>query len=117
MPGLEAVAPKLQKLLPLLGSDKDGEVLATVAAIRRTLDGAGANLHDLARALAAPRGAPSRSSDDDAGLIDALLGGDFDLTDWERDFVSSLSRLVAKGKRLSPKQRATLQGIAEECGL
>jgi hypothetical protein len=45
---------KLAKLIPLLSSDKDGEVIATVQAIRRTLAGAGNDLHDLAAFLEQP---------------------------------------------------------------
>lgn len=50
-----AIAPKLAKLLPLLGSDNDGEVISTVRAIRRTLSAAGLDLHDLAQAVTADR--------------------------------------------------------------
>jgi hypothetical protein len=38
----------------MLSSDKDGEVLATVRAIARTLNGAGLDWHDLAVMLSAP---------------------------------------------------------------
>jgi len=43
----------LGKLIPRLGSNHPGEVTATVAAICRTLHGAGADLHDLRDALGA----------------------------------------------------------------
>ena len=47
---------KLGRLLPRLASDSPGEVNATVQAIRRTLDRAGLDLHDLAARLTeAPR--------------------------------------------------------------
>lgn len=42
---------KLAKVIPLLGSDKQGEVLAAVAGIQRVLESTGASLHDLARAI------------------------------------------------------------------
>jgi hypothetical protein len=46
----------LSKLIPLLGSDKPGEVVATASAIGRALRGAGLDWHDLAgRALAEPK--------------------------------------------------------------
>ena len=48
------VADRLGKLIPRLASDHDGEVTATVAAIGRTLVGAGLDWHDLARRVAAP---------------------------------------------------------------
>jgi len=40
---------KIEKLLKLaLSSDKEGEVLAAARAIRRTLDGVGRDIHELA---------------------------------------------------------------------
>lgn len=43
-----SVMDKVGKLLRLLASDKNGEVLATVGALKRTLGGANLSLHDLA---------------------------------------------------------------------
>jgi hypothetical protein len=43
---------KIGKLIRLLGSDKDGEVLAAVGALRRALRADGRDLHDLADAVA-----------------------------------------------------------------
>jgi hypothetical protein len=54
MTDLTPIAPKLAKLLPRLATDAEGEVVATVAAIRRTLAGHGADLHDLAAAVTRP---------------------------------------------------------------
>ena len=42
---------KLSKLFPRLGSDHDGEVVATARAIVRTLESAGSSLHDLSAAM------------------------------------------------------------------
>lgn len=47
------IAPMLRKLIPRLGSDQPGEILATVAAIERVLRAAGCDWHDLADALLA----------------------------------------------------------------
>jgi hypothetical protein len=44
-PGTEQ---KLEKLLKLLTSDKDGEVVAAARAIKRTLNSAGTDIHELA---------------------------------------------------------------------
>ena len=41
MPALAPIAPKLAKLILLLSSDKDGEVVATARAIERTLQAEG----------------------------------------------------------------------------
>lgn len=48
---LETIA-KLGKVIPRLASDHDGEILATVAAIRRTLEGVGHDLNDLGKHIA-----------------------------------------------------------------
>jgi hypothetical protein len=45
---------KLGKLLRMLSSDKDGEVLAATAAIKRTLANEGLDIHSLADALCRP---------------------------------------------------------------
>jgi len=45
---IEPVAEKLEKLLKMLSSERDGEVVAAVQAIMRTLKGAGADIHELA---------------------------------------------------------------------
>jgi hypothetical protein len=42
---------KLQKLIPMLSSENDGEVLATVEAIKRLLKASGKDLHDFAGML------------------------------------------------------------------
>lgn len=52
-PGTPAVPARLAKVLPLLGSDQPGEVVAAAAALQRVLAGAGMDLMDLADLLAA----------------------------------------------------------------
>src|SRR5262245_60268946 len=47
-------AAKVAKLIRLLDSDQPGEVLGTVAALKRTLATAGSSLHALADAIAPP---------------------------------------------------------------
>src|SRR3954452_7385985 len=51
MTALASIAPKISKLIPMLGSDKPGEIIATAAAIGRTLKGVGRDFHDLALAI------------------------------------------------------------------
>jgi hypothetical protein len=46
------IADKLGKLIRMLSSDRDGEVVAAVHAIRRTLNGGKLTIHDLAEGLA-----------------------------------------------------------------
>lgn len=46
---------RLAKLIPRLATEHDGEVIATVRAIHRTLGSAGADFHDLAAAVGVER--------------------------------------------------------------
>ncbi|WP_407122593.1 hypothetical protein [Bradyrhizobium sp. STM 3561] len=46
----EVDVTKITKLIRLLASDRDGEVLATVSALKRALAAVGKDLHDLANA-------------------------------------------------------------------
>ena len=55
---LAPIAGKLGKLIRLLSSDKDGEVLATVHAINRTLHGENLDIHALADGLTGANGHP-----------------------------------------------------------
>jgi hypothetical protein len=48
------IAPTLATLIRMLSSDRDGEVVASVHAIRRVLANAGLSLHDLADAIELP---------------------------------------------------------------
>ena len=67
-----AVRPALAKLIRLLASDVDGEALATVRALGRTLKVSGCDFHDLASIVEASSIAPNdrakadfRSDDDE----------------------------------------------------
>jgi hypothetical protein len=56
MSALAPIADKLGKLIRLLGSDRDGEVVAAAQALQRTLKSAGADLHTLADLVEKPNG-------------------------------------------------------------
>ena len=51
MTDLAPVAGKLAKLIRLLGSNRPGEVAATVEALNRTLQTIGADIHDVAERI------------------------------------------------------------------
>jgi len=51
MNALAPIAPKIAKLIPRLATNHDGEVVATVRAIARTLKSSGLDFHALAAAL------------------------------------------------------------------
>ena len=72
------IAPTIAKLLRLLTSDKPGEIVASVHALRRVLGSANLDLHDLANVVefAARREAPqvaSATADDDDARDDQVL--------------------------------------------
>ncbi len=54
-----AILPRVAQLLRMLGSDRDGEVVAAAGALRRTLAGAGVDLHDLSAVVESPAAVPA----------------------------------------------------------
>ena len=105
---------KLGRLLPRLASDHPGEVVATVAALRRTLGRAGLDLHDLARRLTdapqpAQRDAPGA---DLRAMAEALAADALDrLTSKQAAFIRTACRLLAAGRPLSVKQARWLRDL------
>ena len=123
--------PLISKLLPLLGSDKDGEVVATARAICRTLGSAGLDLHDLVKAVARPPvlasktrrkqqapswQAPYGSINPDADIVAwCRRHGDEWLPLKDRDFLASVEpKLLRWGGRLTPSQQAWLFDIRDK---
>lgn len=123
-------APMLTKLIPLLGSNHDGEVVATVRAIERTLSGIGNDFHDLAAALTAkavpvptaPAAQPRRDYGEAPTWEDltahqraqflTLIVAKLAMSDWERAFAADcLQRVTASWWEASPKQEAILDRL------
>ena len=100
-------APKLAKLLPLLASDKDGEVVATARAIGRTLAAAGADWHDLVRMLTESPAVEDEQQFDFPFILRCLHGHP-SLNERESQFVASIAAQQARGRPLSEKQRAAV---------
>ena len=118
MTALTTIRPKLSKLIPLLGSDKAGEVVATAGAITRALKQAGADWHDLTAVLTGTKRPdtiePLRwcdlSQPEQAGWLDRMLGSR--LSPWEREFCTSINaQFSARQRPLSRKQIAILDRI------
>src|SRR5262249_51209541 len=84
------ITPTIGKLLRLLGSDKDGEVVASARALRRVLQGAGLDLHDLARMV---EGSDEREW---RKMVRHCRSKGDRLSAKERDFVDSLMRWRGK---------------------
>lgn len=102
-----AIAPKLAKLIPLLGSDKDGEVIATVRAIGRTLESTKADWHDLARALTTPLEKTARPNGWRSMVKECFAAPNL-LTEREVAFLTTLTR---SGRDPTPKQEKWLNDI------
>jgi hypothetical protein len=79
-------AEKAAKLIRLLGSDRDGEVLGAVHALRRTLDSAGHDLHSLA-AIVAP---PVPAETDWVRMAQFCRMRQYAMRPKDRDFISSM---------------------------
>ena len=82
---------KIGKLIPLFGSDKPGEVLATVAAIDRRLKATNRDWHDLAEALT------------DTDSVDEAPA----MPNWQ----AAVSECLSYANRLTPREVAFLRNI------
>ena len=94
---LTTVAPKIAKLVPMLASDRDGEVLGAVRALGRTLKAA-----TLISTISPPRSlAPNRTTRETPVCwrdihpvrtpgMDLEMRASRRLTDWEQNFVASI---------------------------
>jgi hypothetical protein len=104
------LAERLSKLIPRLATDADGEVLATVRAIRAALQSESLDLHDLAASIAkskilsvprAPQIAPAPTWDalthlERRGWMKVILAAD-DLGPLERDRLQGVSEVLRTG--------------------
>lgn len=90
---------RLAKLLLMLSSDRDGEVVGAARAIGRTLRSAGTDWHDFAARLLPTRARPRQPDDPNPfgpgrnrwrGMREFCRERDAQLRPRERDFVNSL---------------------------
>lgn len=107
---------KLGRLLPRLASDAPGEVNATARAIRRMLDRAGLDLHDLAARLTeAPQAVKPKPQAPGADLLAMAawlrLNAPDRLTGNQREFITKACTLLATGLTLTPKQAKWLRDL------
>jgi hypothetical protein len=116
MMALVSIPPRIALLIPRLASDHEGERLATVAAIERTLKAAGRDFHDLARALGGQT--PPKTDPVTWGRLAAWCR-DHDqgrLNERERKFVRDLAARLVLGGEPSSKQADWLRGIYAKLG-
>ncbi|MEO1102907.1 MAG: hypothetical protein AAFW98_04120 [Pseudomonadota bacterium] len=112
MTALAPIPPKIKQLIPLLASNQDGEVVAAVRAINRTLSQQGLDFHDLAAAAcvsATAKGPTStRASDLDPEEWREVVLFCADrrarLSNREAAFVTSILYRVSQNREPTPKQ-------------
>jgi hypothetical protein len=102
MNALVEVVPRIGKLIPRLASEHDGEVIATVRAIERTLKAAGRDWHDLANAI-------QPISTDWRSAARFCASHQHRLSAREVDFIVSIAR---QNRELTEKQERWLRDIA-----
>jgi hypothetical protein len=125
MNALAPIAPKLAKLFPMLSSEIEGEQLATVAAIKRTLAREGLSVHDLANAFSQAetcvkvpmnKTAPIWAMLSTGGKL-AWLAVVADIAEpgsWPDSFASTVRRRIVGGMSLTPAQAAKSQELVLE---
>jgi hypothetical protein len=105
-----SLSRKLAKLVPMLSSDRDGEVLAAVRAISGALASEGLDWHDLSSvlstefakrqsissAIAPPASFDLMSHQERRAWCDALMRADF-TTPYERSRVADIANTVRAG--------------------
>jgi len=106
-------------LIPRLGSNFEGEVIATVRAIRRLLEAGGSDLHDLAKVVGGGSLIVNRDESPDGiiTLAEDMLKCSW-LSNWEREFLGSIRDQARRryGFKLSEKQRAQFEKLLRRAG-
>jgi hypothetical protein len=92
---LATLRPKVGKLIRLLASDQDGEVVASARALHRTLRNAGLDFNDLGQMIEAPTRPYQRTADPNSdwhAMARACAEYVHELSDRERSFVRSMTK-------------------------
>ena len=110
------IIPKLERLIPRLASNHDGEVIATTRAIGRTLQGAGLDWHDLAAALRPAAKPRDPETEDLREIVESLAARARLLTERETDFLLNIHARLRRGQSVSPKQAKWLRDIHARLG-
>jgi hypothetical protein len=128
MPLVDAL-PKLRLLIPRLATDSEGEMVATVNAICRTLKSSGADLHDLAAAIGTPSSAKNNQREEPKrekpkssptnkwrDVLDFCMSNLEWMSEREKTFVSDMKGNLDKWGSPTEKQGAWLMSIYRKLG-
>lgn len=131
---------KLAKIMPMLSSSNEGEILNTVAAMKKILKSEGKDMHDLCSLLSnsrnsgsyssgyskananqgydfnAARNRASKANEANALKISKIMAAELVLSDWETSFLESILQQMKDGKTLSKKQSECLEKIYVKLG-
>ncbi len=113
------IAPQLSKLIPLLASDQEGEVIATARAIGRVLTGKGLDWSDLSQAVGEIKWLSSQSSRSTLGKQPSAIEmvawcrnhGHGRLSSKDHKFILTITASLELGGRLSALQTQWLRDI------
>jgi len=98
---------RIARVLGMLGSAHDGEVIAAARQAERLRAAAGLTWADI---VIARLPAPQRQNVGTVDAVDLVLAHQDILTEWERNFVRS----IRSARRLSDKQKQVLQRLVEK---
>ena len=97
--GNAEIVARISKLIPRLASNHDGEVVATVAAIKRTLEASGFDFNDLASSVSA------------IGLEAALVPAAMPFVSPAEDWSDIIRQCFEHRSSLSAKERAFVESM------
>lgn len=115
LPAIRELAPQLAKLLGMLGSHHEGEVLNAARKAHEVVTRAHLTWAEVFEPLIVlpPPASIGGNYNEPGSLVDVLLDCPT-VTDWESNFISSIARWIRRGQPLSEKQRDTLESIYDK---
>lgn len=126
---IEADRDKLVKILRMFSSDHDGEVASAARRAHKMVKDRMLDWEDLIIPIQRSDARQDRSwkqqwhqeeaheDDDEAGLIHKCSELNMSLSEWEQEFISSISESIVEWGRLTAKQRSVLDRIVNKLKL
>lgn len=129
------IVQKILKVMPMLSSSNDCEVLGAVNAMKRILKAEGKDIYDLCSLLSnstdsgsdttkntktntnkgydfnSARNRSNQANSANKIRIERILESEFALSDWETSFLESVAEQMGEGRTLSAKQKECLDKI------